>query len=300
MKTALVKAGLTLADRLGRRAYNSDPPPVGRMIASVPYGTASPEQALDIIVPVGTGPYPVLINLHGGGWLMGDKASYTRICRSFAAKGVLVCNVNYRLAPRSIYPTQLLDAAQAIAWVSAHAIEYGGDPQCLFLMGDSAGAQLALWYAASFNSEELQAITLETPLVPVESIRGLLLFYGVYEIAGLRSAFGGQGGVLAEAFLGSDRAQFAARNQIASPIYHLHRALPPLFVCCGQRDTLYSQSLDLLSALQAMGVEHEQLLLSAADYPHARHGFLNFHRQPASQLALTRATSFLLSRSAPR
>ena len=79
-------------------------------------------------------------------------------------------------------------------------------------MGDSAGAQLALWYVEALTKPELQAAVSELPLVEPEAIRGLLLFYGAYEIDRLRSAFGGHGYILSDAFLGREPAQFKLRN----------------------------------------------------------------------------------------
>lgn len=251
------------------------------------------EQELDVIIPLSEGPYKVLIYIHGGGWLMGHKDSYTRICRSIAQDGVLVFNLNYRLAPRHTYPVQLQDIAQAINWVEENAHRYGGDPGHTYLMGDSAGAQLALWYTTALARPELQQAAGITKVIKFEQIKGLLLFYGVYEVSKLATAFGGQGRILAEAFLGRDPEVFAARNRIASPIYHLQAGLPPIFVCCGMRDTLYSQSAELVQALEGIGVEHEAILLDSGEYPEAIHGFFNFHRRKASAHALQKAREFL-------
>ncbi len=292
MKIKFIKAGLDFADRLGRRSYNSDPPPVRAVVRGIRYGEDA-EQELDVIVPLSDGPHKVLVHIHGGGWLMGHKDSYTRICRSIAQDGVLVFNLNYRLVPRHTYPAQLQDIAQAIIWVADNAHRYGGDPRQIYLMGDSAGAQLALWYATALASPELQQAAGIGKVIEPEQIRGLLLFYGVYEVSKLASAFGGQGGMLAEAFLGKDPEMFATRNRTASPIYHLHPGLPPIFICCGMRDTLYPQSVDLTQALAGIGVQHESLLLDSNEYPEAIHGFFNFHRRKASVYAMQKAREFL-------
>ncbi len=83
---------------------------------------------------------PVVIFIHGGSWQHGEKEGHGFIGRSLAQAGYLTVVIDYRLAPKNIYPDFINDSVSAIAWVYQHIAEYGGDPNKLFVMGHSAGA----------------------------------------------------------------------------------------------------------------------------------------------------------------
>lgn len=104
---------------------------------------------LDLYLPTGTG-WPVLVFIHGGGWTSGDKDLraggadiYGNIGRFYAAHGIGVAVISYRLQPGVAWPAQVSDAARAVAWVHANVARYGGDPNTIVVSGHSAGGQLA-------------------------------------------------------------------------------------------------------------------------------------------------------------
>jgi acetyl esterase len=94
--------------------------------------------------PEGDGPHPVLIWLHGGGWVLGSPAGYDTVARDLCAgAGCLVVSVDYRLAPEHPFPAAVDDARTAASWVLATIESLGGDPNRLAVAGDSAGGTLA-------------------------------------------------------------------------------------------------------------------------------------------------------------
>jgi len=97
-------------------------------------------QSLDIYAPQDAKDLPVMIYIHGGGWQGGDKAAIGSKPAYFCSRGWVFVSLNYRLVPAVDLLTQLQDSADAIAWVHAHIVDHGGDPQRLHLMGHSAGA----------------------------------------------------------------------------------------------------------------------------------------------------------------
>ncbi len=104
---------------------------------------------LDLFRPTGTG-WPVLVFIHGGGWTSGDKNLraggadiYGNIGRFYAARGIGVAVISYRLQPQVAWPQQVADAARAVAWVHANVARFGGDPDAIVVAGHSAGGQLA-------------------------------------------------------------------------------------------------------------------------------------------------------------
>jgi acetyl esterase len=99
---------------------------------------------LRIYQPDAEGPLPLLLYVHGGGFVIGDLETHDKVCRTLSHDvAAVVVAVDYRLAPEHPFPAAVDDVACALRWVAAHARELGADPSRLALAGDSAGAQLA-------------------------------------------------------------------------------------------------------------------------------------------------------------
>lgn len=99
--------------------------------------------ALDVYAPANAGHAPVLVFFYGGSWMSGQRRWYRWLGRVLAQQGLLVVIPDYRKWPQVRMAGFMQDAAEAVAWTHAHAADYGGDPQQLFLMGHSAGAHIA-------------------------------------------------------------------------------------------------------------------------------------------------------------
>lgn len=111
---------------------------------NVAYGPHE-RQRLDVYAPEGSGPWPILVFVHGGGFLKGDKGSAERwpnasVGRMAAEQGFLGVVINYRLAPDNVWPAGAEDVAATVEWLKANASAYQGDPERIVLMGTSAGA----------------------------------------------------------------------------------------------------------------------------------------------------------------
>jgi arylformamidase len=110
----------------------------------IPYADSAQErQVLDIYSPAGAKNLPVVFWIHGGGWQTGDKSSVQVKPQAFMDKGFVFVSTNYRLLPTVEMGTIVRDIATSIHWVHEHIASFGGDPERLFVMGHSAGAQLA-------------------------------------------------------------------------------------------------------------------------------------------------------------
>ena len=118
---------------------------VRRVARDIPYGD-DPRQRLDVYAPTDrrTRPLPVLVLFYGGGWDSGDKAQYGWAAQALAARGFVVALPDYRLVPQVHFPAFIEDAAMATARVGEIAGQYGADPARLGVIGQSAGAHLAL------------------------------------------------------------------------------------------------------------------------------------------------------------
>jgi acetyl esterase/lipase len=100
-------------------------------------------QTLDVYAPTEGKNLPLVVWIHGGGWQAGDKKEVHHKPQAFVDRGFIFISINYRLLPEVTIQQMAGDVAKAIRWIHDHAKEYGGDPGTIFVMGHSAGAQLA-------------------------------------------------------------------------------------------------------------------------------------------------------------
>jgi acetyl esterase/lipase len=189
-------------------------------------------------VPAGRARRPALMQIHGGGWVMGDKREQgLPLLNHMAAQGWVGFNVNYRLSPAAAFPDHLVDLKRALAWIKDHADDYGVDPDFVCVTGGSAGGHLTALMGLTANDPVFQpgfedADTTVAAAVP---------FYGIYDFTDA-GAFGQDPElfrrflepVVMHAFLADEPERF----EQASPIHHLREDAPPFLVVHGDRDTL--------------------------------------------------------------
>ena len=150
--------------------------------ADVAYGPL-PRQKLDVYAPddAGKRPFPVVVFFYGGGWDSGQRKEYRFVGAELATRGVMTIVADYRLYPEVVFPAFVEDAALAVKWAQDHLAEAGGNPKRLFVMGHSAGAQIAAMLA--LNSQYLRAAGADP-----RAIAGLIGLSGPYDFLPLKSA----------------------------------------------------------------------------------------------------------------
>lgn len=196
----------------------------------VAYGRAE-RQKMDVYKPerslVKT---PVLVFFHGGSWQFGDKADYRFIGQAFATQGFLVMIPNYRLYPDAHYRDIIADGKSAIRYAKAHAAEYGGDPERVYLMGHSAGAYNAMM-AISYGPDA------------VTGIDGVIGLSGPYDFLPVTD----------EKLIGLFEG---AQNKDAMPIAHVKPGMPPMLLMSGKLDAVVDpmrNTTGYANALKAAG-----------------------------------------------
>ena len=117
---------------------------------------------MDICVPISymtdeNRKYPVIVNVHGGGWFYGDKELYSHYCCLLAEHGYVVVNFNYRLSPQNKYPAAIEDVAYLIWYIHENAQTLGIDMDNFYMVGDSAGAQLTANYCIIASNSDYRA-----------------------------------------------------------------------------------------------------------------------------------------------
>lgn len=230
---------------------NADLPEIGAFEGAVPYRSVDGRDlTLDVMVPKGQGPFPVLVYLHGGAWVWGSPATHRKLTHRLAEQGFLTLSVDYRLAPEHPFPAGFNDCIHAIHFAAHNARRWAGDPDRLVLAGDSAGANLA---AAS--AIEL-ANTAGGPMV-----RGVGLLYGVFDFSGLDAD--GITRDLVDAYL-EERALIT--DPRVSPVQKA-AVLPPAHIAVGSADPLVEDAQALRAVLARSGRVHDYHVY--ADMPHA-------------------------------
>lgn len=146
------------------------------------YGNNVNWQILDVYRPKNMdGMLPVIVSVHGGGWVYGDKERYQYYCMELAKRGFAVVNFTYRLAPEYKFPDPLEDTNLVFQWLLSHAKEYGFDTKAIFAVGDSAGAHiLGMYTAICTNEAYAKNFKFHTPkeFIP----KAIALNCGAYEI----------------------------------------------------------------------------------------------------------------------
>lgn len=141
----------------------------------------TPSHTLDVYYPKGTSQaLPTILNIHGGGWTYGTKGQYQYYCMYLAQQGFAVVNCNYRLAPENRYPAAVEDICTVIQWIIDHHSRFFFDLDHFFLVGDSAGAQIASQICVMVTNPAYQAeFDFSVPNIP---IRAAAMNCGIYDM----------------------------------------------------------------------------------------------------------------------
>jgi acetyl esterase len=251
---------------------NEDLPEIGGFEGAVPYRAVDGrELTLDVMVPEGEGPFPVLVYLHGGAWVWGSPATHRKLTHRLAEQGFLTLSVDYRLAPEHAFPAGFNDCVHAIHFASHNARRWGGDPDKLVVAGDSAGANLAA--AAAIDL----ANAVDAPV-----IKGVGLLYGVFDFSGFETE--GVTAVLMDAYLGG---RDLVRDPRVSPLVKA-ASLPPAHIAVGTADPLIEDAEALRAALARAGRVHDYQV-----YPDMPHAFMQMEFLSEARPAIERMCRFL-------
>jgi acetyl esterase len=255
---------------------NVDPPAVG---AFHPGLELRPGLRADVIVPKGAGPHPVMLYIHGGGWIMGSPKTHDKLAKQCAAEGYLTINLDYRLAPENPFPAGLDDCVFAAKWINSNAKKWNGDASRLAIGGDSAGGNLTAATLVALSSD-----------ASAPKARAGALIYGVFDFPALieRSKNNPMLDGMARAYLGSQYPA-ALTDPRVSPMRGVKAgALPPCFVICGTADELLAESKAMAEALRRANIESELHLME--EMPHA---FMQMNELTACRDGLKSMFAFL-------
>jgi acetyl esterase/lipase len=280
---AVPESGKHVARRSGvvrmlraRRQYAHD--------VDISYGDAGKHNLLDVWRRPDVKPgdaAPVLVQIPGGAWMYGNKQgqAYPLLSHLVERGWVCVC-INYRLAPKALWPAHVVDVKKAIAWVKDNIAEYGGDPDFVAVSGGSAGGHLTALTALTWDDDDFQpgfegADTRVSAAVP---------FYGVYDWSDEVDTGG-------KVFLPHLQRTVMKKRweddpepfRKGSPLRRLRADAPPFFVLWGHNDTMVSprQSRSFVPRLRAASRQP----VVAVELPDAQHTFDIFSSPRAAAAA---------------
>ena len=226
-----------------------DPASVERKFLDVSYGTL-PEQKLDVYLPpVGEGPFPLIIYVHGGGWTLGTRRECALECIiGVLNRGYALLSVDYRLAPATKFPEFLFDVKTAVRWARANAAQYGFDPERFAVMGDSAGAHLALMAGFTAGHPEYEGEKYGWAGVS-SAVQAVVDLYGPVLLDADNFALLDESGVPKLSLTGNyDRAPLDKMMAyltsdpdllaIISPTAYVHKDIPPVLILQGEADPI--------------------------------------------------------------
>ncbi len=243
------------------------------------------EHTLDVYRPrKRSGPLPVVLYIHGGGFRFLSKDTHWVFGLVFARRGFLVASINYRLAPGHRFPAAIEDTCAAWMWLLQHVERLGGDPSRITVAGESAGANLsaALTLATTYRRPEAFAREVfDAGVVP----RAVVPACGLFQVTdperfGLKTNgyFWDRIAEVTDAYLHGAQVDHDRALDLADPVVAFERGespdrpLPPFFIPAGQWDILKHDSTRLAAALTKLGGRAEARIYPRG--PHAFHAFV--------------------------
>ena len=222
---------------------------VTRKMFDIAYAESSPTQKLDIYWPEeGDGPFPVIVSIHGGAFMGGDKrdVQLTPMLESLKRDYVLI-GVNYRMSGEAIFPALIHDVKAAIRWIRANAENYLFDPKRIATWGGSAGGYLSLMMGVSTWASELENLTLGNPEQPCH-VQAVVDWFGPTDFLKMDEQLAESGFAPPEEFshnganspesllLGAQITQIPELVHRANPETYIRSIAPPFFIQHGDQD----------------------------------------------------------------
>jgi acetyl esterase/lipase len=214
----------------------------------VAYATKSAAEKLDLYVPSGKGPFPLVINIHGGAFKAGDKTMLGGDdANPLLAAGYAVATINYRLTGEAIFPAQINDAKAAVRFLRAKAKNYNLDPARFATWGQSAGGNIAMLVGTSDGVEALEDKNLGNPDIS-SAVQAVISFFGPVDFAQMDAQFAKAGTCPADAqshsaadspesiLVGGALQTKLEVVKASNPITYIGKNTPPFFLQAGTAD----------------------------------------------------------------
>lgn len=269
------------------------------MISNEQYLEGDSDAKLDVYYPSALNNtqqlLPVIVWVHGGGWIAGSKDQISNYCQIIASKGYCVIATDYALAPGTTYPRPLVQTNKALEYINKHANRFHADTSRYILAGDSGGAHIVAQTANIITFPDYAKLVGISSGIRSNQLAGLILYCGPYD-----AEFVDQKGA-ASVFLETVLWSYSGKKdynsvpgfKAASVIHYLTKNFPPSFISAGNGDPLLPHSQALAKKLISLNVKVNTLFFNADLTPALPHEYQFNLNTPQGKLALESSLSFL-------
>lgn len=240
------------------------------------YASTPSAQILDLFVPTGTGPFAVVVNIHGGGFALGSKEMLdSAVAQALLKAGIAIASINYRLSGEAPFPAAVLDAKAAVRFLRANAAKYKLNGKVV-AFGQSAGGNIASMFGTSGGVKEFDAAKLGN-IGSSSRVVGVVNWFGPNDFLAMDAQAKAQGCATSDhthnaatlfesKYLGAAIQTVPALAKKANPITYIDKSDAPTLVQKGDQDCAMpiQQSVQLVDALKKAGVRSEYDLLIAS------------------------------------
>lgn len=240
-------------------------------------------QIVDIYVPDGKGPHPLVLYVHGGGWSGGHTRQsgafedFPRMLAAFAAEGFTVASVEYRLSGEAVFPAQMRDVNAALRFLRENAVRYRIDPARVGVFGGSAGGHLA-----ALTGLACRETSLDPEAGQDSCVQAVAVWYGIFDMASMPRV--DRADAAERRLLGcKDGPCSAEAVRATSPLTYLGAGDPPFLIIHGIEDRMVpvAQSYQAETAFKAAGVPVRSIY-----YPGADHSFVGRRAEDTRRTSL--------------
>ena len=295
----LIRKAFNKEGKKVNKALEKYVPATIRSVIDVVYDPNDPDALLDVYFPAGIPSgktVPVIVWIHGGGWVSGSKSQTSNYYKILAGKGFAVVSIDYTLAPEKQYPTPVRQTMKALEFLSENRKQFPIDTSNFILAGDSGGAHIAAQAATIIYNTEYSGLMQIKPSLESNQLTALLLYCGPYNTGNinLKGTFGEFLKTVLWSYSGYRDFSQSPDFKYANVIAYITEDFPPAFISVGNNDPLQSHSYELAAKLKGYGVPVNTLFYDQNYAPALGHEYQFNLDLGASQKAL-RESSFFAS-----
>ena len=257
-----------------------------RVYKELIYPSNYSDNNLDLYIPENTeGMLPVIIWIHGGAYVGGDKSDVRYYANMLASEGYAVVSINYERAPEAHFPVPIVQMGDVYQWLLYVSGRYSLDMSTIILAGDSAGAHTAVLFTLIQVDDEYSKKIGLSAQIPSEHIKGLMLFCGPYDSRKIVAIRGIMGFLIRRA----GWAYFGKKNwaevfdELATVRYHIKKEMPPVFITDSNTLSFEEQAKELAFVLEDVGVPVRSFFIDA-EHQQTKHEYqFKMNTQPAKE-----------------
>jgi len=208
---------------------------------------------------------PAIVCIHGGGWGKGAKIHHRKVAQALAAEGYVTASIDYRLSGEAKFPAHIHDCKAAVRFLRANAKEFGIDVDHIGAIGHSAGGHLAALLATSGGVAELDGGGGNAEFS--STIQAVVPMGGQTDFMSERNREKSASAAIWQAFLGGSQDEVPETYRLASPLTHLDKNDPPVWLITGEKDDPSTRADSLRQQMDEFGIENGLTIIKDAPHP---------------------------------